>query len=118
MVSNGSRNGHELVLGGQIDETETEGIEVAMVCEGSCWRLEVRLIRWGPGIGWYVQKRISLDAAESQMVRRALGRGEALAQSYSQGTTAIDCGHLSNASGAGGVNAVGLPQIRWGRAGT
>jgi hypothetical protein len=31
MVSNSSRNGHELVLGDQIDETETEGIEVAMV---------------------------------------------------------------------------------------
>lgn len=62
MVSNGSRNGHELVLGDQIDETETEGIEVAMVCEGSCRRLEVRLIRWGPGIGWYVQKRISFGS--------------------------------------------------------
>jgi hypothetical protein len=34
--------------------------------------LEIRSLRWGRGIGWYVQKTIPLDATQAKMLMRAL----------------------------------------------
>jgi hypothetical protein len=36
--------------------------------------LEIRSLRWGRGIGWYVQKTIRLDQSQVQMLTRALRR--------------------------------------------
>lgn len=34
--------------------------------------LEIRSLRWGRGIGWYVQKTIPLNATQAKMLMRAL----------------------------------------------
>jgi hypothetical protein len=37
--------------------------------------LEIRSLRWGRGIGWYIQKTITLDASQAKMLMHALRRG-------------------------------------------
>lgn len=34
--------------------------------------LEIRSLRWGRGIGWYIQKTITLDASQAKMLMHAL----------------------------------------------
>jgi hypothetical protein len=34
--------------------------------------LEIRSLRWGRGIGWYVQKTITLDATQAKMLMHVL----------------------------------------------
>ncbi|MGH7845015.1 MAG: hypothetical protein ACREQW_07580 [Candidatus Binatia bacterium] len=36
--------------------------------------LEIRSLRWGRGIGWYVQKTITLDAIQAKMLMHTLRR--------------------------------------------
>ncbi|MBI4522940.1 MAG: hypothetical protein HY695_03900 [Deltaproteobacteria bacterium] len=56
-------------------ENPEDRIEV-IVCttnEGSAI-LELRSLRWGPGIGWYVHKTIRLDPAQARTLAQALYR--------------------------------------------
>ncbi len=39
-------------------------------------RLELRLLAWGRGIGWYPLRRIALDPKQAQALRRSLVRAE------------------------------------------
>ncbi len=73
----------EVILGEQINTAETEQIEVALVSDEKTARLELRLLTWSEGIGWYVQKRIPLDDLQSRFVRICLEQGERLLQSAS-----------------------------------
>jgi hypothetical protein len=67
--------GQHKILGRLEGENEQEKVELVLhhTVEGSA-SLEVRSLRWGPGIGWYVQKRISLDPAQVQRLDQLLHR--------------------------------------------
>jgi hypothetical protein len=81
-----SAAGQQKLLGQLEGENEQEKVELVLhhTAEGSA-TLEVRSLRWGPGIGWYVQKTIALDPAQvhrldhllrrSSIVRRKQGTG-------------------------------------------
>ena len=58
-------------------ENEEEKIEVIATEEGGPF-LEIRSLRWGRGVGWYVQKTITLDAVQAQMLMHTLRRSVAL----------------------------------------
>src|SRR5574337_491294 len=66
----------EFILGGQFNEDETTRIEGALVASEGKTRLELRLLGWGEGIGWYIQKRIQLDRLQIRALKQILGRGE------------------------------------------
>jgi hypothetical protein len=81
-----SLTGQQRILGQLEGENEKEKVELVLhhTAEGSA-SLEVRSLRWGSGIGWYVQKTINLDPAQvhrldhllrrSSIVRRKRGIG-------------------------------------------
>lgn len=52
-------------------ENVEEKIEV-IATEESSPSLEIRSLRWGRGIGWYVQKTITLNAIQAKMLMHAL----------------------------------------------
>lgn len=58
-------------------ENEEEKIEVIATQEGGPF-LEIRSLRWGRGVGWYVQKTITLNAVQAKMLMHALRRSVAL----------------------------------------
>lgn len=64
------------ILGGQFNEDGTTRLEVALVASQGKTRLELRLLGWGEGIGWYVQKSIQLDPLQIRALKQILGRGE------------------------------------------
>lgn len=66
----------EFILGGQFNEEGTTRIEVALIASEGKTRLELRLLGWGEGIGWYVQKRIQLDRLQIRALKQILGKGE------------------------------------------
>lgn len=66
----------EFILGGQFNEDGTTRLEVALVASQGKTRLELRLLGWGEGIGWYVQKRIQLDRLQIRALKQILGKGE------------------------------------------
>lgn len=72
----------EFMLGGQFNEDGTTRLEVALLDSGGKTRLELRLLGWGEGIGWYVQKRIQLDPLQIRALRGILGRGEGRMKSF------------------------------------
>ncbi|MGB4780467.1 hypothetical protein [Candidatus Methylomirabilis sp.] len=72
----------EFILGGQFNEDGTTRLEVALLDSGGKTRLELRLLGWGEGIGWYVQKRIQLDPLQIRALRGILGRGEGRMKSF------------------------------------
>ncbi len=39
-------------------------------------RVELQLLSWGPGVGWYPVRRIALDPKQAQALRRSLLRAE------------------------------------------
>jgi hypothetical protein len=57
-------------------ENIEEKIEVIASEEGTP-SIEIRSLRWGRGIGWYVQKTIILDGVQVNMLMRALRRSVA-----------------------------------------
>jgi hypothetical protein len=63
----------EHVLGSQTSEDGCERLEVALVRRGRQSRLELRVLGWGDGIGWYVQRRISLDPLQIRALKGILG---------------------------------------------
>jgi hypothetical protein len=67
--------GQQRVLGQLEGENEQEKVELVLhhTAEGSA-SLEVRSLRWGPGIGWYVQKTINLDPAQVHRLDHLLRR--------------------------------------------
>lgn len=65
----------EFVLGGQCNEDETTRLEVVLVASGGNTRIDLRLLGWGEGIGWYVQRRIQLDTLQIRALKTMLGRG-------------------------------------------
>ena len=72
----------EFILGGQFNEDETTRLEVALVASRGKTRLELRLLGWGEGIGWYVQKSIQLDPLQIRALRGILGRVEGRVKSF------------------------------------
>lgn len=66
----------EFTLGGQFNEDETTRIEVVLVASRGQTRLELRLLGWGEGIGWYVLKSLQLDRLQIRALKQILGRGE------------------------------------------
>jgi hypothetical protein len=67
--------GQQRILGQLEGENEQEKVELVLhhTAEGPA-SLEVRSLRWGPGIGWYVQKTISLDSAQVHRLEHLLRR--------------------------------------------
>lgn len=66
----------EFILGGQLNEDGTTRLEVALIVSQGKTRIELRLLGWGEGIGWYVQKRIRLDPLQLRALKQIVGRGE------------------------------------------
>jgi hypothetical protein len=70
-----SVRGQQRVLGQLEGENEKEKVELALHQTGEePAGLEVRSLRWGQGIGWYVQKTIVLDPAQVQQLNYLLRR--------------------------------------------
>jgi hypothetical protein len=65
----------EFILGGQFNEDGTTRLEVALLTAGDKTRLELRLLGWSEGIGWYVQKRMQLDPLQIRTLKAILGKG-------------------------------------------
>ncbi len=65
----------EFLLGGQVNEDGTERLDVALLACGSKTRVELRLLGWGEGIGWYIQKRMQLDPLQIRTLKGILGSG-------------------------------------------
>ena len=55
---------------------EGDGRVDVVVVRGRGGRLELRLLAWGRGVGWYSLRRIALDAQQAQALRRSLLRAE------------------------------------------
>ncbi|TAN40302.1 MAG: hypothetical protein EPN22_17435, partial [Nitrospirae bacterium] len=72
----------EFILGGQFNEEGTTRLEVALIASGGKSRLVLRLLGWGEGIGWYVQKSIQLDPVQIRALRGILGRVEGRVKSF------------------------------------
>ncbi len=66
----------EFILGGQFNEDGTTRLEVALLTSGNNTKVELRLLGWGEGIGWYIQKRIQLDRLQIRALKQILGRSE------------------------------------------
>ena len=58
-------------------KNEQEKIEVIATEEGAPF-LEIRSLRWGRGVGWYVQKTITLNADQAKTLMHALRRSVAM----------------------------------------
>ncbi|MBI2883871.1 MAG: hypothetical protein HYY11_08200 [Candidatus Methylomirabilis oxyfera] len=65
----------EFTLGGQFNEDGTTRLEVALLASEGNTKLELRLLGYGEGIGWYIQRRIQLDTLQIGALRAMLGRG-------------------------------------------
>ncbi|HWQ70118.1 MAG TPA: hypothetical protein VN494_09245 [Patescibacteria group bacterium] len=65
----------EFILGGQFNEDGTTRLEVALLASEGKTKLELRLLAWGEGIGWYIQRRIQLDTLQIGALKTMLGRG-------------------------------------------
>jgi hypothetical protein len=76
-----SVTGQQRVLGQLEGENEQEKVELVLhhTAEGYA-SLEVRSLRWGPGIGWYVQKTINLDPAQVHRLDHLLRRSSVVRQ--------------------------------------
>lgn len=74
----------EFVLGGQFNEEGTTRLEVALLTSGGKTKIELRLLGWGEGIGWYAQKRMQLDPRQISTLKAILGRGASKAKSSAQ----------------------------------
>ena len=62
------------VLGELTSPSRPEKIEVSSrVAEDGSTLLELVEYSWGSGLGWYVQKRLTLDAAQVEALRSLLG---------------------------------------------
>lgn len=72
----------EFILGGQFNEDGTTRLEVALLPSGGKSKIELRLLGWGEGIGWYVQKHFQLDPPQIRALRGILGRGEGRMKSF------------------------------------
>jgi hypothetical protein len=70
-----SVRGQQSVLGQLEGENQKEKVELILrqTAEGQAG-LEVRSLRWGQGVGWYVQKTIILDPTQVQRLDRLLRR--------------------------------------------
>ena len=62
---------HERSKGASEGGNSKEKIEVIAKRENP-QILEIRSLRWGNGVGWYVQKTITVDAAQAKVLMRAL----------------------------------------------
>ncbi|NJD69237.1 MAG: hypothetical protein C3F12_03825 [Candidatus Methylomirabilota bacterium] len=65
----------EFNLGGQFNEDGTTRLEIALLASKGKTKLELRLLGYGEGIGWYIQKRIRLDPLQIRALKTILGRG-------------------------------------------
>ena len=69
----------ECVIGILEGRNETEKVEVHLTREGSTEeKLDLRLLSWGEGIGWYPQKTLALDCREIDALQTILNRAKAL----------------------------------------
>jgi len=81
MGSEGETKGMESVIGILEGRNESEKVEVHLVQRGSAEeRLDLRLLSWGEGIGWYPQKTIALNSGEIDALQTILKRAKALIQ--------------------------------------
>jgi hypothetical protein len=63
------------VLLGSISGDENDHIIEVVVVEGESEnRYEIRLLSFGEGIGWYVQKTLPLDSNQAKALGRVLSR--------------------------------------------
>lgn len=65
----------EFNLGGQFNEDGTTRLEITLLTSEGNTKLELRLLGYGEGIGWYIQKRIQLDPLQIRALKTILGRG-------------------------------------------
>jgi hypothetical protein len=72
----------EFILGGQFNEDGTTRLEVALLDFEGKTKLELRLLAWGEGIGWYIQRRIQLDTLQIGALKTILGRGAGRVKSF------------------------------------
>ncbi len=71
----------ESVIGVLEGRNESEKVEVHLTQSGSAEeRLDLRLLSWGEGIGWYPQKTITLHCGEIDALQTILKRAKALIQ--------------------------------------
>lgn len=63
-------------------ENTEEKIEV-IAREASPPLLDIRSLRWGRGIGWYVQKTITLDPTQVKMLTHVLRRSAVMSAAKS-----------------------------------
>lgn len=69
----------ESVIGILEGRNESEKVEVHLTHAGSSEeRLDLRLLSWGEGIGWYPQKTIALNCGEIEALQTVLKRAKAL----------------------------------------
>lgn len=68
----------EGILGGQFNEDGMTRLEVALIASRGETRLELRLLGWGKGIDWYMQKSLQLDRHQTRALKQILGRGGTL----------------------------------------
>lgn len=79
----------EFILGGQCNEDGTTRLEVALLDARGKTRVELRLLGWGEGIGWYVYKRIQLDPLQIRALKTILGRGDSRMKSSAAKLTTL-----------------------------
>jgi hypothetical protein len=64
----------EALLGSVCGEKNDQIIEVVMVEEEGENRYEIRLLSFGEGIGWYVQKTLPLDSSQAKALAKILSK--------------------------------------------
>ncbi|HWP93330.1 MAG TPA: hypothetical protein VNN20_14145 [Thermodesulfobacteriota bacterium] len=65
---------NEVLLGSISGDENDHIVEVVVVEDGSKNRYEIRLLSFGEGIGWYVQKTLPLDSNQARALGRVLSR--------------------------------------------
>ncbi|MBI3128656.1 MAG: hypothetical protein HYZ11_13715 [Candidatus Tectomicrobia bacterium] len=106
----------EFQLGGQANQEGTERVDVVVVSGRGERALELRLMGWGQGLGWYVQKSIRLDRRQAAALRELLGVAGALVPSPRRAGRSASRAGQSAAQGDAGIagNVVPLMERRAG----
>lgn len=68
--------GSERLVAAHPDGGGIGSVEVVVVPGAGGPRLELRLLAWGPGIGWYPLRRIVMDGRQARELRRSLAVAE------------------------------------------
>lgn len=69
-------DGLDRVVAAHPNEAGDGRVDVVVRAGAGGPRVELQLLAWGRGIGWYPQRRIALDLKQAQALRRSLVRAE------------------------------------------